>query len=142
MSSQPPVVTTTSTAIGTPTNWEETPTFRSEAPLPRVAQAEATIVYEGDLEATGECRYLFRYGPEGDSEILGFEQVEGSLRGRSGSFALRHEGTFTEGKLLVATTIVPGSGVDGLDGLRGSGTIESGRGEHSIRLHLDHTVPS
>jgi hypothetical protein len=142
MTSHPPAATTTSTAVGTPTNWQETPTFGSDAPLPRVAQAEVTIVYEGDLEGTGECRYLFRYGPEGDSEILGFEQVEGSLRGRAGSFALRHEGTFTEGKLLVAATIVPGSGVDGLDGLRGSGTIESGLGEHSIRLRLDHTVPA
>ena len=142
MTSHPPDATTTSTAIGTPTNWEETPTFGSDAPLPRVAQAEATIAYEGDLAGTGECRYLFRYGPEGDSEILGFEQVEGSLRGRSGSFALRHEGTFTEGRLVVTTTVVPGSGVDGLDGLSGSGSIESGTGEHSFRLRLDHTVPS
>ena len=134
--------TTTSTATGTPTNWEETPSYGTDAPLPRLAQAEVTFAYKGDLQGTGECRYLFRYGPTGDSEILGFEHVEGALRGRTGSFALRHEGTFTEGKLVVATTIVPGSGVDGLDGLRGSGTIESGRGEHSIRLRLDHTVPS
>jgi hypothetical protein len=142
MRTDPPAGTTTSTATGTPTNWEESPSYGTEAPLPRLAQAEVTFAYEGDLQATGECRYLFRYGPTGDSELLGFEQVEGTLRGRAGSFALRHEGTFTGGKLLVTTTVVPGSGGGELDGLTGSGTIESGQGDHSFTLRLDHTGPA
>src|SRR5918993_1048560 len=108
MTTDPSAETTTSTATGTPTNWEETPSYGTDAPLPRLAQAEVTFAYEGDLQGTGECRYLFRYGPTGDSEILGFEHVEGALRGRTGSFNLRHEGTFTEGRVQAgATTMSP-----------------------------------
>ena len=142
MTTDPSAETTTSTATGTPTNWEETPSYGTDAPLPRLAQAEVTFAYKGDLQGTGECRYLFRYGPTGDSEILGFEHVEGALRGRTGSFALRHEGTFTEGRVQVRATVVPGSGADGLEGLTGSGTIESARGDHDVTFRLEHSVPS
>jgi hypothetical protein len=132
--------TTTSSGTMTFSQWEETPAYGDEAPLPRLAQAEVTFTYAGDLVGTGECRYLFRYGPDGECQALGFEHVTGALRGREGSFALRHEGVYGAGGLEIRATIVPGSGTEQLEGLTGGGTVTAPAGEKATRYRFEHTA--
>jgi hypothetical protein len=133
--------TTTSTGTSTFTNWEEAPAYGDGAPLPRIARADVDFTYAGDLAGTGECRYLFRYGPDGACEILGFEHITGTLAGRTGEFALRHEGTFSGAGLSIRSTIVPGSATGELDGLAGSGTVAAPAGQETCTWTLEHTTP-
>jgi hypothetical protein len=133
--------TTSTTSTGTSrfTNWEEAPAYGDGAPLPRIARADVDFAYEGDLDGTGECRYIFRYGPDGSCQILGFEHVTGTLAGRRGEFALRHEGTFGASGLSVASTVVPGSATGELEGLSGTGTFTAPAGEETCSWTLEHS---
>ncbi len=133
--------TTISTGTALTSAWEEAPQYGDRAPLPRVARADCRFTYEGDLTGTGECRYVFRYGPDGSCQVLGFEQVSGALAGREGEFFLSHEGTFGASGLSVRSTIVPGSATGDLEGLTGAGTLDAGPGEESCRWTLEHSQP-
>lgn len=133
--------TTTSTGTTNFTKWDEAPAYGDGAPLPRIARADVDFAWTGDLDATGQCRYIFRYGPDGACEVLGFEHVTGTLAGRTGEFALRHEGTYSGSGLAIRSTIVPGSGAGELEGITGSGMVEAGPGEETCRWTLEHTLP-
>jgi len=58
------------------------------------------------------------------------EQVTGTLNGRSGAFALQHNGTMTRGAGELSVTVVPDSGTDQLEGLAGKMTIKIHDGKH------------
>jgi hypothetical protein len=61
------------------------------------------------------------YSPDGRTTFTGLERIAGQLSGRKGSFVVRHEGTFADGALQTALTIVSGSATGDLCGLRGTG---------------------
>lgn len=67
------------------------------------------------------------------------ERVVGTLAGRTGSFALMHQGTFTAAGQELVVTVAPGSGTGGLTGLRGSMTITITGREH--RYDLAYELP-
>jgi hypothetical protein len=59
------------------------------------------------------------------------ERVIGTLDGRTGTFALQHSGTMTNGVPRLTVTVVPGSGTGQLTGLSGNMTIIIADGRHS-----------
>jgi hypothetical protein len=61
---------------------------------------------------------------QGSAGYVAIERVTGTLRGRSGSFALQHSSTMTRGKPLQSVIVVPDSGTGELAGLEGSMFIE------------------
>jgi hypothetical protein len=57
---------------------------------------------------------------EGSAGYVAMERVTGTLKGRSGSFALQHSGLMNRGEPTLTVTVVPDSGTDQLTGLAGT----------------------
>jgi hypothetical protein len=96
--------------------------------------------YHGDLEGTAKGVMLGCGNPAtGSAGYVALEQVEGTLAGRSGSFAIQHFGVMDSGKFDLKLLIVPGSGTGALAGLAGTMTFTNASGKHSYTM--DYTVP-
>jgi Protein of unknown function (DUF3224) len=96
--------------------------------------------YHGGLEATAKGLMLgFGNPAAGSAGYVAIEQVEGTLDGRAGSFALQHFGKMDAGKFDLKLLIVPGSGTGQLTGLAGTMTFTNASGKHSYTM--DYTVP-
>ena len=96
--------------------------------------------YRGSLEATSRGQMLSAGAVEkGSAGYVAIEIVEGTLDGRSGSFALQHSGTMTRGSARLTIDVVPDSGTGELEGLAGTMTIRVGDGRHEYAL--DYSLP-
>jgi hypothetical protein len=91
--------------------------------------------FHGDLEATGRGQMLTAMTEvKGSAGYVVIECVSGVLHGRSGTFALQHNGTMTRGAPGLTITVVPDSGTGQLAGLHGAMTIVIADGHHSYEL--------
>ena len=96
--------------------------------------------YHGDLEATAKGEMLTASTETKDSAVyVAVERVTGTLRGRSGSFALHHTGVMTRGVPALKITVVPDSGTGQLVGLTGTMDIKIDNGKHSYEF--DYSLP-
>lgn len=87
--------------------------------------------YHGALEAAARGQMLtVGTKVEGSAVYVAIEQVEGSLDGRKGAFALNHTGTMTRGVPHLSITVVPDSGTGELVGLSGTLGIRIEEGKH------------
>src|SRR6266545_3119872 len=113
--------------------WDENTVLEADGG-PKVTNAKVSMSFEGDVEGEGNVEWLMGYdGEEKTATFVGLERVVGKIGGRSGSFVLQHVGTF-DGQLATSELlIVPGSGTDDLDGLRGKGSFEAGMGPDGVR---------
>ena len=96
--------------------------------------------FHGDLAGTSKGEML-AVGTEvqGSAGYVAMEQFTGTLKGRSGSFALQHSGTMTRGTPQLSVTVVPDSGTGQLVGLSGQMAIKIDDGKHSY--DFDYTLP-
>src|SRR5262245_23226673 len=101
-------------------SWDEKP-LAGAAEIPKVTRALVTKSFAGDLEGRSTLEYVLAYAADGAATYVGMERVEGTLRGRAGSFVLELRGTFEKGKAESTWSVVPGSGTGELTGLRGRG---------------------
>lgn len=109
-------------------SWKETPF--SEAPDgPKLTKGSFVLVYEGDLRGEGILEELKVHFPGKCAVFSGFQRVTGKLGDRSGSFILKHTGRFVNGTVSSKQTVVPGSGTDGLKGLRGEMNLRTASAE-------------
>jgi len=81
-----PMSTTSLTATASMASWAESPDHGPDAPLPRLAHAEVSFSYTGDLVAKSECNYSLSYARDGTGEATGFETITGQRDGEEGSF--------------------------------------------------------
>jgi hypothetical protein len=96
--------------------------------------------FHGDLEGTSKGQMLTAMtDTKGSAGYVAIERVTGSLRGRSGTFALQHSGTMTRGVPQLSVTVVPDSGTGQLVGLTGMMTINIADGKHSY--DFEYTLP-
>ncbi|EZP41781.1 DUF3224 domain-containing protein [Janthinobacterium lividum] len=87
--------------------------------------------YHGALEASAQGEMLSaRASVSGSAGYVALERVEGTLDGRRGSFYLQHSGTMTRGAPALSVTVVPDTGTEQLQGLRGSLAIRIEDGKH------------
>jgi hypothetical protein len=94
----------------------------------------------GDLTGSSAGEMLaFSTGVEGSAGYVALERVAGSLQGRSGSFALQHNGSMARGAQQLEITVVPDSGTHELEGLAGNMAILIEDGQH--RYRFDYTLP-
>ncbi|MGC1184435.1 MAG: DUF3224 domain-containing protein [Candidatus Dormiibacterota bacterium] len=119
--------------------------FEPETPYARdeeitYGRVQISKTFTGDLEAKSEVAMLaLNAEPEGAGYVA-LERIEGSLKGRQGTFALLHMGTMTRGTPWAKWPIVPGSGTGALKGISGEARIEiSDEGAHT--LFLDYDLP-
>jgi hypothetical protein len=96
--------------------------------------------FHGDLEATSKGQMLTAMTEvKGSAGYVAIERVTGTLHGRSGTFALQHNGTMTRGVPQLSVTVVPDSGTGQLVGLTGKMTINIAAGKHSY--DFEYTLP-
>jgi hypothetical protein len=92
---------------------------------PTVGRLSLDKQFHGDLEATSKGQMLAVSTDVNNSAgYVAMERVNGTLHGRSGTFALQHNGIMTRGAPQLTITVVPDSGTGELTGLAGSMTIE------------------
>src|SRR5689334_2265491 len=92
--------------------------------------------YRGDLEAAGHGQMLTGGTPiKNSAGYVAIERVTGTLKGKRGAFLLQHNGIMTRGQPSLVITIVPDSGTDQLDGLRGTMSIRIEGGKHFYDLN-------
>jgi len=94
--------------------------------------------YHGGLVASAQGEMLSaRASVTGSAGYVALERVEGSLDGRHGSFYLQHSGTMTRGAPALSVTVVPDTGTEQLQGLRGSLAIRIEDGKHYYDFTYD-----
>lgn len=110
------------------------------AEAPAIGRFALDKTYRGSLEATSRGQMLSAGAVEkGSAGYVAIEIVEGTLDGRSGSFALQHSGTMTRGSARLTIDVVPDSGTGELEGLAGTMTIRVDGGRHEYAL--DYSLP-
>lgn len=96
--------------------------------------------FHGELAGTSRGQMLSAMSAvKGSAGYVAIERVTGTLAGRAGSFVLQHSGTMNRGNGTLALTVVPDSGTDALEGLRGSMQIIIEGGVHSYIF--DYELP-
>jgi len=101
------------------TNFESTP--RGDAGAFSLAEASVTEEFAGDLVGAGAMRLVMVNEPGGATYFTGMEQFLGKLGDRSGSFVFQNSGRLVDGELRSEWRVIPGSGTEELNGLRGEG---------------------
>jgi hypothetical protein len=96
--------------------------------------------FHGDLDGTSKGEMLSSGDPsKGSAGYVAIERVTGTLHGRTGSFALQHNGSIDQGRFLLEVTVIPGSGTGELAGISGTMKIIISAGKHSYTF--DYTLP-
>jgi hypothetical protein len=124
-------------------SWEESRVAEAEAPH-AIARAIFTTTYRGDIEGESTCALLMSY-TAGDPEkpqtlegpYIGYEQITGTLAGRTGTFVLAARGEHTGGVARTDVVVVPGSATGDLVGLVGAGSYAAEAMEYSLTLDYD-----
>jgi len=91
--------------------------------------------FHGDLDGTSKGQMLTGGTIIRNSAgYVAIERVTGSVKGRKGSFILQHNGTMNRGEPSLVITVVPDSGTDQLEGIKGTMKIDIDAGKHSYEL--------
>ena len=118
-------------------SWDEQPYDEPESG-PKLTQAHVKRSFAGDLIGAGNLMYVMTHLDGGSTPFSGFEKVVGSLGGRTGSFVLRHTGSYDGEQAAAQCEVVPGSGTDELAGLSGAGAFSAGHAEeHEMTLEYE-----
>jgi hypothetical protein len=97
--------------------------------------------FHGDIEGTSKGQMLTAGDfAKGSAGYVAMEQITGTLAGRSGSFALQHSGTISQGAQELHIQVVPGSGTGQLEGITGTMTIEIKDKKHFY--DFEYTLPA
>ena len=119
------------------TSWDEEP-FDEPEDGPKLTRAHVKKSFHGDLSGTGNLMYVMAHLGSGSASFSGYEKVVGSLGGRTGSFVLRHSGSYDREKATATYEVVPGSGTGELAGLSGTGGFSAGHAEeHDMTLDYE-----
>lgn len=111
-------------------------------PLPAApggaAQHRLEKQFSGDLAGTSQGVMLSAGDPSrGIADYVAMETVAATLAGRSGGFALQHNGTMDAGGQKLNIVVVPGSGTGALAGITGSMVIRIENRQHFYTLSYD-----
>lgn len=124
-------------------SWDESRVAEVDA-VHALARATFTTTYAGDAVGESTCCLLISYlgGEPGKPETLvgpyvGYEQVTGTLDGRTGTFVFESRGEHSDGVARTDVRVVPGSGTAGFSGLRGEGSYAATAMEYTLSLDYD-----
>lgn len=108
-----------------------------QSAAPTLAELNLTEIFAGDIDGESTSRALVIQHADRSSNMVSVQRVRGKLGGRAGTFVLQGSETVENGKMRATWFVVPGSGTDGLSGLRGEGGFEGGFGNGS-KATLDY----
>lgn len=86
-----------------------------------ISEVQMSEEFAGGLVGVGSLRLIMVNEPEGAAHFTGMERFLGKVGERTGSFILQNSGTLKDGELASAWRIIPGSGAEELEGIRGEG---------------------
>ena len=99
-------------------NWDEKP-YGEITRAPKLTRVSVTKAYKGDVEGEGKLEYLMAYGHDGSASFVGIERLIGRVGDKHGNFVFQHVGVFKDGVAKSTWSVVPSSGTEELQGLRG-----------------------
>jgi hypothetical protein len=120
-------------------SWDEEP-YRELADGAKLSRAEVRLSGIGGELESGSFDALLFYQADGTSTYVTLMEITGTLDGRSGSFVLQGRGSHDGTTARVESSIVPGSGTDGLTGITGQAESVSTHADYPfmpIRLKYD-----
>lgn len=124
-------------------SWDESRIAEADAGR-AVARVTFATSYAGDIEGEStNCLLICYVGGDPDKPetlvgpYLGYEQVTGTLAGRSGTFVLEARGEHSGGVARTDVRVVPESGTGELGGLRGEGSYAAGSMEYTLTLDYE-----
>ncbi|WP_086664945.1 DUF3224 domain-containing protein [Lentzea kentuckyensis] len=100
--------------------WVDTP-LRDLPGGTRMKTTATTQTFRGGITGSGGSDSVAVVRPDGTSQFTGYVRVTGRVGGRDGSFLLEVRGGFDGTAARSTWKVVPGTGSDGLTGLRGEG---------------------
>jgi len=130
-------MTTRLTGLFQITGWDET-AYRENADGSKQTNAKITQTYQGDIKGTSELQHLMSYSSNGSAVFVGIETIVCSINGKSGNFVIQHKGKFEAGTARSDFSIVPDSGKDEFEGIKGTGSFTSAEnGQASYILEIN-----
>jgi hypothetical protein len=104
----------------------------------RLTRVSGTQRFEGDIVGDGSVDWVFCYRPDRTATFVGFQRIEGSIAGRTGSLVLESTGDHDGRSSRGLWRVVSGSGTGELAGIRGAGSFHAPGGpEASYELAFD-----
>ena len=114
--------------------------FEGQAEGSKLGRMSIDKTISGDLVATTNGQMLSAMTEvKGSAGYVAIERVEGTLKGKKGTFVLQHTGTMNQGSPALSITVVPDSGTGELVGLAGQFSIIIAAGKHSYEFK--YTLP-
>lgn len=114
--------------------------FEGQSEGSKLGRMSIDKTISGDLVATTKGQMLSAMTEiKGSAGYVAIEKVEGSLKGKKGTFVLQHTGTMNQGSPSLSVTVVPDSGTGELVGLAGQFNIIIAAGIHSYEF--TYTLP-
>lgn len=111
---------THATGAFTVSSWDEN-TYEELDGGGKLTKATVGFAFTGDLEAQGQWDAVMCYRDDGTASFTGYQRTTGTLGGRTGSFVVRGDGTYSDGEARTTWQVEAGSGTGELRGLSGSG---------------------
>lgn len=110
-------------------------TVEGELESSRIGRMSIDKTLSGDLVGTTRGQMLSAMSEvKGSAGYVAIERVDGTLKGRKGTFTLQHTGTMNRGTPSLSIKVVPDSGTGDLVGLAGDFSIINADGKHSYRF--------
>jgi Protein of unknown function (DUF3224) len=94
----------------------------------KLTRASVEQAFSGDIVGDGAVQWLMFYRIDSTAHFVGLQRVTGSIGGRNGTFVLETSGEFDGTEAEGEWTVVEGSGIGGLSGLRGTGGFRAPHG--------------
>jgi hypothetical protein len=102
----------------------------------KLTRVSGTQRFAGDIAGDGSVDWVFCYRGDRTATFVGFQRIEGSIAGLTGSLVLvstgDHDGRSSQGRWRV----VSGSGTGELAGIRGDGSFTAPGGQQ-VTYELD-----
>jgi len=93
--------------------------------------------FAGAIQGDGSVEWVFCYRIDGSAVFTGFQRIEGSIDGRSGSLVMESTGNHDGRRSKGHWRVIPGSGTGELAGIGGEGSFEAPGGPQ-VTYELDY----
>jgi len=100
---------------------------------PALMEIRLSETFTGELYGVSTVRALEVLRDDRSASLVSVQRFRGQLGGRQGTFVLQGAELVQKGKIKATWFVVPGSGTDGLSGLRGEGGFEGQFGKRVRR---------
>ena len=98
---------------------------------PTLMEIRLSETFTRDIDGESPVRALQVLRDDKSASLVSVQRFRGKLGGRQGTFVLQGSEIVENGKIKATWFVVPGSGTDGLFGLRGEGGFEGDFGKGS-----------